>query len=70
MVASSLGPLPRYDKSQRIGKGGFASVRWQFMAGILLAALGGFLVTRYKPGDAPPAKATPQSQTERHEPLQ
>jgi len=26
MVASSLGPLPRYDKSQRIGKGGFASV--------------------------------------------
>ena len=26
MVASSLGPLPRYDKSQRIGRGGFASV--------------------------------------------
>ena len=51
-------------------KGGFASLRWQFMAGILLAALGGFLVTRYKPGDAPPAKATPQSQTERLEPLQ
>lgn len=25
------------------------SVRWQFVAGILLAALGGFLVTLYKP---------------------
>jgi drug/metabolite transporter (DMT)-like permease len=25
------------------------SVRWQFIAGILLAALGGFLVTLYKP---------------------
>ena len=51
-------------------KGGFASVRWQFMAGILLAALGGFLVTRYKPGDAPAPKAALQSQAEPHEPLQ
>lgn len=29
--------------------GGFGAMRWQFMAGILLAALGGFLVTKYKP---------------------
>ena len=30
--------------------GGLSSVRWQFVAGILLAALGGCLVTLYKPG--------------------
>ena len=40
--------------------GGFASLRWQFWAGILLAALGGTLVTLYKPGPgpAPPPKVT------------
>ena len=36
--------------------GGFSSLRWQFIAGILLAALGGCLVTFYKPGPAPPPK--------------
>lgn len=36
--------------------GGFASLRWQFWAGILLAALGGTLVTFYKPGPAPAPK--------------
>ena len=35
--------------------GGLASLRWQFFAGILLAALGGTLVTFYKPGAPPPA---------------
>ncbi len=39
--------------------GGFGSIRPQFYLGILLAALGGFLVTIYKPGPAaqpaPPA---------------
>jgi len=34
--------------------GGWGSLRWQFIAGILLAAVGGCLVTLYKP---PPAKA-------------
>ena len=29
--------------------GGIASIRWPFFAGILLAALGGYLVTVYKP---------------------
>ena len=29
--------------------GGWSSLRWQFAAGIFLAALGGFLVTKYKP---------------------
>jgi len=33
--------------------GGLASLRWQFFAGIALAALGGFLVTRYKPTPMP-----------------
>lgn len=35
--------------------GGLRALRWQFVAGILLAALGGFLVTKYKPGPAPAA---------------
>ncbi|MDZ7344772.1 MAG: hypothetical protein ONA90_09715 [candidate division KSB1 bacterium] len=29
--------------------GGFGAIRWPFVAGILLAAIGGFLVTKYKP---------------------
>jgi drug/metabolite transporter (DMT)-like permease len=29
--------------------GGWGEMRWQFIAGILLAAAGGFLVTLYKP---------------------
>ena len=36
--------------------GGWSNLRWQFVAGILLAALGGYLVTMYKPNPAPPAK--------------
>ncbi|HVT16866.1 MAG TPA: hypothetical protein VHQ90_11910 [Thermoanaerobaculia bacterium] len=35
--------------------GGWSAVRWPFFAGILLAALGGCLVTLYKPNPAPPA---------------
>jgi drug/metabolite transporter (DMT)-like permease len=34
--------------------GGLASLRWQFVAGIILAAVGGCMVTLYKP---PPGKA-------------
>ena len=37
--------------------GGFSSLRWQFVMGILLAALGGCLVTMYKPAASPPPKA-------------
>lgn len=33
--------------------GGWGALRWQFIAGILLAALGGCLVTLYKPPPAP-----------------
>ena len=33
--------------------GGFQTLRWQFLAGILMAAVGGCLVTLYKPGPAP-----------------
>lgn len=33
--------------------GGWGALRWQFVAGILLAALGGCLVTLYKPPPAP-----------------
>lgn len=40
--------------------GGFGTIRWQFFAGILLAALGGCLVTLYKP--PPPKKAEAPAQ--------
>jgi drug/metabolite transporter (DMT)-like permease len=33
--------------------GGMRGLRWQFVAGILLAAIGGCLVTLYKPAPAP-----------------
>jgi hypothetical protein len=37
-------------------KGGLAAVRWPFFLGIVLAAFGGFLVTKYKPAPGgPPA---------------
>ena len=38
-------------------KGGLATLRWQFVAGILFAALGGCLVTLYKPADPAPKPA-------------
>jgi len=34
--------------------GGVSSLRWQFYAGIVLAALGGMMVTFYKPGPGKP----------------
>jgi hypothetical protein len=37
--------------------GGLSSIRWQFVLGIALAAIGGCLVTLYKPGPAPPKPA-------------
>jgi drug/metabolite transporter (DMT)-like permease len=36
--------------------GGWGSVRWQFYAGLLFAALGGCLVTLYNPGPASAAR--------------
>ena len=39
-------------------RGGLSSIRWQFFAGIVLAAVGGCLVTFYKPGPPPPKKQT------------
>lgn len=39
--------------------GGWGSIRWQFWAGIVLAAIGGCLVTLFKPMPAPPKKAVP-----------
>ena len=34
--------------------GGWGSIRWPFVLGIALAAVGGSLVTLYKPGPVPP----------------
>jgi drug/metabolite transporter (DMT)-like permease len=41
--------------------GGWSNLRWQFIAGILLAALGGCLVTLYKPGPGPAQKTVVES---------
>ena len=43
--------------------GGFSGLRWQFILGILLAAFGGYLVVKYKPGPAPVKAAVHQQQT-------
>ncbi len=41
-------------------EGGWSSLRWQFVAGIVLAAVGGLLVMRYRPAAAPsPTSAAP-----------
>ena len=44
--------------------GGLGAVRWQFYFGIVLVALGGFMVARFKPGPAPakPAASVEQAQ--------
>lgn len=39
-------------------QGGWAGIRWQFYVGMLLVALGGCLVTLYKPAPASPAPAS------------
>lgn len=38
--------------------GGLGAVRWPFLLGIVLAAVGGCLVTLYRPMPSPPPKAT------------
>ena len=42
--------------------GGIGAIRWQFVLGILMAAFGGFLVTKFKPTPASPAKKAPLEQ--------
>lgn len=44
--------------------GGLGTLRWQFIAGIILAAVGGFLVTMYRPGSAPARAAKPEAAIE------
>jgi len=46
--------------------GGFSTIRWQFVAGIVMAALGGCLVTLYKPPPGTPAARAVQTQQARH----
>lgn len=41
--------------------GGVGGIRWQFFAGIACAALGGCLVTLYKPNPAPPKPPVSQA---------
>src|ERR1051325_10489282 len=48
--------------------GGWSAVRWQFVAGILLAALGGCLVTLYRPGAPAPSSAAPPVAMEKQSP--
>ena len=63
VVALALHPPP----------GGYGSIKWQFYTGILMAALGGFMVTKFKPAPAAPKKspavvasAGDSAQTARH----
>ena len=48
--------------------GGFASLKWQFIAGILLAAIGGAMVCLYKPGPAPAKPPEPVEINQQDEP--
>lgn len=47
--------------------GGLAGMRWQFVLGIVMAALGGYLVVKFKPNPAPKdhAKAPPAESVEK-----
>jgi drug/metabolite transporter (DMT)-like permease len=50
-------------------EGGLGTIRWPFFFGIILAAIGGCLVTLYKPGpvkSAPPQAATTETVQEKH----
>jgi drug/metabolite transporter (DMT)-like permease len=47
-----------YSLSLHPPQGGWAGIRWQFYVGMLLVALGGCLVTLYKPAPAGPAPAS------------
>ena len=51
-----------YSISLHPPQGGWGGIRWQFYVGMLLGALGGCLVTLYKPA---PAGPTPASAVER-----
>jgi len=51
-------------------KGGIADVPWQFYLGILMAAVGGCLVSLYKPAPAPKSAATAVTQPKPHTPGQ
>ena len=42
--------------------GGIGKLPWQFFAGILLAAIGGTLVTLYKPAPSKPPPVAPAEQ--------
>lgn len=42
-------------------EGGWSTLKPQFVVGILLAAVGGLLVMRYRPATAPPPTAAPSS---------
>jgi len=40
-------------------KGGFSAIPIPFYIGILMAAIGGFMATKFKPAPAAPAKPVP-----------
>jgi len=51
--------------AQHPPEGGIGGVKWQFWAGILIAAIGGSMVALYKP-DAPSPGARPMASAERN----
>ena len=42
-------------------KGGLTAIPWQFVAGILIAATGTFMVTKFKPTPGPPSPKKPEA---------
>jgi hypothetical protein len=51
-------------------KGGLAGVPWQFFAGIVMAAVGGCIVSLYKPAPAPKTTSAATAQPTPHSPGQ
>ncbi|MCB0277174.1 MAG: hypothetical protein KDI06_20320 [Calditrichaeota bacterium] len=44
-------------------QGGLSAIRWQFYAGILIAAIGAYMVVAFKPGPGPAKKAISEQQS-------
>lgn len=49
-------------------EGGWGAIRWPFYVGLLLAALGGCLVTLYKPGPVPAKAPGPRAEAQARSP--
>lgn len=60
-IVNAVATMVKHPESMR-----WANIPWQFFLGILLAALGGMLVTLYKPPTGRPAGPTPPTDVVQH----